>query len=149
MLVKEACTPDVVCCGAQTNALDAARLMRHHHVGDVVVVDNEDEERTPIGIVTDRDLAVKVVAGGLDPATTAVTTLMRSPVVIAQESEDCAQVIERMRMHGVRRVPVVDGQGIVVGIVTLDDLLRMIVTHANALLNVMEKSAKAEWHALR
>jgi predicted transcriptional regulator len=90
-----------------------------------------------------------VIAGGLDPATIVVTALMQNPVVIVQESEDCAQVIERMSMHGVRRVPVVDGQGMVVGIVTLDDLLRMIVTHANALLNVMEKSAKAERHALR
>jgi len=149
MLVKEICTPDVVCCGADAHALDAARLMRHHHVGDVVVVDHEDEERSPLGIVTDRDLAVKVVADGLDPATTSVRALMRTPVVIAHETEDSAVVIERMRLHGVRRVPVVDGEGVVTGIVTLEDMLRMIVTDAGLLLGVMDKGAKSERHGLR
>jgi CBS domain-containing protein len=123
--------------------------MRQHHVGDVVVVADEDEERSPLGIVTDRDLAVKVIAGGLDPSTTRVATLMRTPVVIAQESEDSVPVLERMRMHGVRRVPVVDGQGVVVGIVTLDDILRMIVTDAAALVEVMDKGAKSERRGLR
>jgi CBS domain containing-hemolysin-like protein len=74
---------------------------------------------------------------------------MRTPVVIAQESEDSVPVLERMRMHGVRRVPVVDGQGVVVGIVTLDDILRMIVTDAAALVEVMDKGAKSERRGLR
>jgi CBS domain-containing protein len=149
MLIGEVCTPDVVCCGAQANALGVARLMRQHHVGDVVVVDNEDEARSPLGIVTDRDLAVKVMADGLDPSTTTVATLMHTPVVIAQDSEDSAQVIERMRKHGVRRVPIVDAHGVVVGIVTLDDLLRMIVADASALLDVMDKGVKSERRVLR
>jgi CBS domain-containing protein len=149
MLMKDVYTPDVVCCSVQASALDAATLMREHHVGDVVVVDNEDEERTPLGIVTDRDLAVKVVAGGLDPSTTRVATLMHTPVVIAQASEDSVPVLERMRTHGVRRVPVVNGEGVVVGIVTLDDILRMIVTDAAGLVEVVDKGAKSERRALR
>src|SRR5271165_1548216 len=137
MLLKEVCTTDVVCCGVQTTALEAARLMRQRHVGDLVVVDDPQDARIPLGIVTDRDLAIEVLGTALDPATTSVSCLMRTPVVIAHESEDTAEVIERMRAQGVRRVPVVGPQGSTVGIITLDDLLRVFVTEAAALLEIM------------
>ena len=149
MLLKDVCTPEVVCCGAQTSALEAARLMRHKHVGDLVVVDDPKEERTPLGVVTDRDLVVEVLGNERDPATITVASLMHTPVVIAQETEDTSQVIERMRMHGVRRVPVVDQQGGVVGIITLDDLLRLFVADASALLDIMAKGQRREQHSRR
>jgi CBS domain-containing protein len=149
MLLKEVCTPNVVCCGPQTTALEAARLMRHRHVGDLVVVDNPNDEGVPLGVVTDRDLVVEILGNGLDPGTTMVGSLMRKPVVIAHESEDTAQVIERMRTHGVRRVPVVGRDGQAVGIVTLDDLLRLFVADAGALLDIMTKGRTNEERARR
>lgn len=144
MLLKDVCTPNVICCGAQTSALQAARLMRQRHVGDVVVVDNPEDESVPLGIVTDRDLVVEVLGNGLDPAQTTVGSLMRTPVVIANEAEDTAQVIERMRAHGVRRLPVVAGEGEVVGIITLNDLLRLFVADASALLDIITKGQTKE-----
>ena len=149
MLIKDIFTPNVACCGPQITALEAARLMRREHVGDLVVVDNPREEGIPMGIVTDRDIVVEVLGNGLDPAKTTVGSLMRKPVVIAYETEDTAQLIERMRAHGVRRVPVVANEGEVVGIVTLDDLLRVLVTDASALLEVMTKARVNEQHARR
>lgn len=144
MLVREVCTPEAVLCRPETSALEAARLMRHKHVGDLIVVDDPDDERTPLGVVTDRDLVVEVLAAGLEPSTTTVASLMRTPVVVANESEDTSQVIERIRTHGVRRIPVVDDQGAVVGIVTLNDLLGQLVGDARALLEVMAKGQKHE-----
>jgi CBS domain-containing protein len=149
MLLKEICTPNVVCCGAQTSVLQAARLMRQKHVGDVVVVDDPHDEGIPLGIVTDRDLVLEVLGNGLDPATTTLGSLMRTPVVIAHESEDTSQVIERMRAHGVRRVPVVGHEGETVGIVTLDDLLRLMVADASALLGIMNTAQSHEQHSRR
>ncbi len=149
MLLREVCTPDVVCCSAQISALEAARLMRHKHVGDLVVVDDPKKERTPLGVITDRDLVVEVLGNERDPAATIVGTLLHTPVVIAQESEDTSQLIERMRAHGIRRVPVVDQQGGVVGIITLDDLLRLFVTDASALLDIMAKGQQREQHSRR
>jgi len=149
MLLKEICTANVVCCGPQTTVLQAASLMRHRHVGDVVVVDNPNDEGIPLGIVTDRDIVVEVLGNGLDPAKTTVGSLMRKPLIIAQESEDTAQVIERMRAHGVRRLPVVANEGEVVGIVTLNDLLRQFVTDASALLGIMTKGQINEQHTRR
>ncbi len=125
MLLKDFCTTNVASCGPQTTVLQAASLMRQRHVGDLVVVDDPQDEGIPLGIVTDRDIVVEVLGNGLDPAKTTVGSLMRKPVVIAHESEDTTQVIERMKTHGVRRLPVVAREGEVVGIITLDDLLRL------------------------
>jgi CBS domain-containing protein len=149
MLLKDVCTAAVVCCSPQTSAMQAASLMRHKHVGDLVVVDDPQEDGVPLGIVTDRDLAIEVLGNGLDPAKTTVGSLMRKPVVIAHESEDTARVIERMREHGVRRLPVVGHDGEVVGIITLDDLLRLFVADAGALLDIMSKGQKIEQHSRR
>ena len=149
MKLKEMCTAGVVCCGAQTTAHEAARLMRHKHVGDVVVVDDPGEEGVPLGIVTDRDLVVQVLGNDLDPAKTTVGQLMRKPIVIAHETEDTSEVIARMRSQGVRRIPVVAREGEVVGIVTLDDLLRQCVVDANGLVDIMNRAQSSEQHSRR
>ena len=149
MLIKEICMGNVVVCDPQTSALQAASLMRHRHVGDVVVVDNPVSEGVPLGVVTDRDLVVEVLGNGLDPAKTNVGSLMRTPVVIARESEDTATVIERMRTHGVRRVPVIAGEGEIIGIVILNDLLKAVIADAGALLEVMTKGQLNEMHNRR
>lgn len=149
MLLKEVCTANVVCCGPHITVLQAASLMRHRHVGDLVVVDEPEDEGVPLGIVTDRDIVVEVLGNGLDPAKTTVGTLMRTPVVVAHESEDTAQVIERMQAHGVRRLPVVAHEGEVVGIITLNDLLRLFVADANSLLGILTKGQINEQHSRR
>jgi len=149
MMIKDIFTPNVACCGPQTSALEAARMMRHGHVGDLVVVDDPREEGVPLGIITDRDLVVEVLSNGLDPAKTTVGSLVRKPVVIAYDTEDTSQLLERMRAHGVRRMPVVANEGEVVGIVTLDDLLRLFVGDAGALLDIMTKARANEQHGRR
>jgi CBS domain-containing protein len=143
MLVAETCTPDVVCCRPQASALEAARLMREKHVGDVVVVSDPEGERVPIGVITDRDLAIEVLAHGRDAASITLASLIRTPVVIARDSEDTRTVIERMHAHGVRRIPVVDARGVLRGIVTLDDLLRMLLSDMQLLF---EAEARAQRH---
>lgn len=149
MLLKEFCTTNVASCGPQTTVLQAANLMRQRHVGDLVVVDDPQDEGIPLGIVTDRDIVIEVLGKGLDPAKTMVASLMRTPVVIAHESEDTTQVIERMKTHGVRRLPVVAREGEVVGIITLDDLLKVFVADANGLLDIMAKGQSNEQHTHR
>jgi CBS domain-containing protein len=149
MLLKDACTPDVVCCSGATSALEAARIMRHKHVGDLVVVDDPDDGRIPLGIVTDRDIVVEVLGQGLDPSAINLASLMHTPVVIAHESEDTSSLVERMRAHGVRRVPVVNQNGALVGIVTLDDLLKILVAAISALTEITDKGQRREQHLRR
>jgi CBS domain-containing protein len=149
MLVAEACTADVVCCRPQASALEAARLMRQKHVGDVVVVDDPDGERVPMGVITDRDLAIEVLGNGRDAASTTVSSLVRTPVVIAKDSEDTRVVIERMHAHGVRRIPVVDARGVLLGIVTLDDLLKTLLSDMQLLLEAETRAQRREQSARR
>jgi CBS domain-containing protein len=144
MLLKEICTPDVVYCTPETNIIAAARIMRQKHVGDLIVVDDPNGEQTPLGIVTDRDIVVEVLGKELNPATTLVRDIMRTPVVIAQSTEDSSQAIERMRAHGVRRVPVMGEGRKLIGIVSLDDLLKHLAADANALVDVVDRQQRGE-----
>jgi CBS domain-containing protein len=142
MRVSEICTAEVVCCGPRTTALEAARLMRQKQVGDVVIVSDPERERVPLGVVTDRDLATEVLGNGRDAAIMPLASLARTPVVIAAQSEDVHEVLERMRVHGVRRVPVVDGRGALVGIVTVDDLLGALFEDLQMLLSTTRRAPR-------
>ncbi len=144
MRIGDICTSDVVCCAPDTTALEAARLMRSRHVGDVVVVTDVEKERVPVGVVTDRDLAIEVLGNGREAAIMPLSSLVRSPVVIAADYEDVHAALERMRAHGVRRMPVVDDRGALVGIVTLDDLLGALLADMHALLETTGKAQRRE-----
>jgi CBS domain-containing protein len=149
MLLRDVCMPDVVFCSADTRVNEAAHLMRHRHVGDLVIVEDPAGDRIPLGVVTDRDIVVEVLANNLDPATTTVADIMRTPVVIAADNEDTEQAMERMRAHGVRRLPVVGAGGALVGIVTLDDLLKVLAADAAILLDIVAKAQTHEHRARR
>lgn len=149
MLLKDLCTTDVVCCTPESRILDAARLMRQKHVGDLVVVSESDGDQTPIGMVTDRDIVIEVLGKGLDPNTISVRDIMRSPTVIARDSDNAAQAIERMRVHGVRRIPVMTEDRKLVGIVSLDDLFRQLVADANAMVEVIAREQSHEQRTRR
>lgn len=99
-------------------AYQAARAMADNHIGAVLVSDEDGLA----GIVTDRDLALAVLGGGLDPRTTRLGDVMSEDVVVCDIGKDVSEVVGLMREHGIRRVPVME-KGRPVGLVTLDDLL--------------------------
>jgi CBS domain-containing protein len=144
MKLKELCILDVACCHKDTTVAEAARLMRQHHTGDLVVIDESDGTREPVGVVTDRDIVMEVIARGHDPGHTQVSAVMGSPVVVASGSENVATAIDRMRTHGVRRLPIVDDSGAVFGILTLDDLYRALAEHTAALAAIVTKEQTRE-----
>jgi CBS domain-containing protein len=126
MLIGDICTREVVQCDRTTSALDVARLMRHSHVGNVVVVDQPNGKKVAIGIVTDRDLVVQVMAAERDPLATTAADIMSPGLITVSERSTVYETAELMRFKGVRRIPVVDEDGGLLGIVTLDDLLAEI-----------------------
>ncbi len=97
----------------------AARRLRDHHVGCLVVT----REGRPVGILTDRDIAVRVVAEGRDPTTTPIDDVLTFDPLTLRESDTIDAAARCMQEHGVRRLPIVDDDGTVAGIVTADDLL--------------------------
>lgn len=144
MKLKDACVIEAVCCLPDITIDAAARAMRQNHVGDLIVVDDADEEREPIGILTDRDIIVEVIALGRDPATVKVNEVMTKNPVIASAAEDTSTALERMRSQGVRRLPVVDDGGFVLGIITLDDLLRVHAEEGAAIAQVVSNAQRRE-----
>lgn len=144
MKLKDLCVLDVACCHKSTTIAEAARLMRQHHTGDLVIIDDTDGSPEPVGIVTDRDIVMEVVAKSHDPSRTQVSEVMASPIVVASGSENVATAIERMRAQGVRRLPIVDDSGAVFGILTLDDLYRALAEHTAALADIVAKEQKRE-----
>ncbi|NIA54801.1 CBS domain-containing protein [Massilia sp. TW-1] len=136
MEVGKLCTVDIICCARDESVQGAAFLMRKHHVGDIVVVDDTDSQRTPAGIVTDRDIVVSVVALGLDPNGLQVGDIMTDDLLTADEHDDVNVIIERMRLRGIRRVPVVGEGGRLVGIVSADDLLGFLAEEMEDLARI-------------
>jgi CBS domain-containing protein len=126
MCIGKFCKRNVVCATCDATIVEAAHLMRSNHVGDVIIVDEADKERRPIGIVTDRDIVVEVISAGLDPNLVKLGDLLLRPLVTVDEHTGYAETIRVMTAKGVRRMPVVNEAGMLVGIVTLDDVLHQL-----------------------
>lgn len=147
MRIGEICIRDVVCAGRSTSVQDAARLMRSHHVGNVVVVDNRAGDRIPVGIVTDRDITVGVVASGADALQLTVEDIMGPELITAPENQGAFETVEQMARSGVRRLPVVDRHGLLVGIVTVDDLVEFLTMHLSELSRAIARERRKEIEA--
>ena len=126
MSIGKFCRRNVVCAVPDTTIVDAAQLMRRNHIGDLIVVDSMGAERRPIGIVTDRDIVVEVVSVGLDPGMVKVGDLLTRPLVTVDEDTGYADTIRLMAARGVRRMPVVSKAGLLVGIISFDDLFHQL-----------------------
>ena len=144
MPISEICNREVVIVQPNDTALEAARLMRQHHVGDVVVVEDRGGVRIPVGVVTDRDLVVEIMAPELDAATITVGDIMVPDLVTVKENTGMFEAIEYMRAKGVRRLPVVNDSGALVGILTLDDLLELLAEELLALAKLVKYEQKKE-----
>ena len=144
MNAGEICNREVVVAYRDTGLSEAARLMREHHVGSLIVVVDRAKERVPVGILTDRDIVVEVLGNGLDPANTTVADVMSGKLVIAHEGEDTAVAVERMHQHGVRRVPVVNRHGSLIGVFTLDDALKLHAARAAEFVEIATKGQTRE-----
>lgn len=126
MKIGEYCNRDVVTISPKEPLRAAAELMRKHHVGDVVVVDRDGGYLAPLGILTDRDIVVEVLAEGVGLDDVAVGDAMTREPVTAYESEELLTALERMRENAVRRLLVVNEKDELAGIVTVDDFIGLV-----------------------
>ncbi len=138
------CNHVVVVVERDAPLLTAARRMREQHVGCVVVVDGGGPQRHVAGILTDRDIVTAVVAEGRDPQRLRVADAMTTRVVTARESDVFAELLLTMRRKGLRRLPVVDAGGALVGLLTLDDLLEVMARQMRAIAQAIEREQQRE-----
>ena len=146
MPIGEFCNREVVFATRKTTIPAAAQLMRKSHVGDLVVVDVVNGRRVPVGIVTDRDIVVEIIAKSLDFNDFTVGDIMSPQLVSVQESEGVFETIELMRNKGVRRIPVVDREGGLEGVVSADDILDLLAEEMTELAKVSPRERSREAH---
>ena len=134
MAVIELARTDVVTVAPDAGVADVASLMDEASVGSVVVVEDE----RPVGLVTDRDLALAVVSRGADPASLAASDVMTADPVTVDASDSIYEALSRASEAGVRRVPVVDGDGRLAGIATFDDFLVLLASELGKLSTIVQ-----------
>lgn len=138
MSVGPICLREVVLADPNESVLAAARRMREHRVGTLVIVDDMEK---PVGLLTDRDLALRVVAAGRDPATVSVGAVMTANPRTVSESTPIESALSLMRSGSLRRLPVVNADGKLVGIVSLDDVLGLLVEEFVLIGGLLEREA--------
>jgi CBS domain-containing protein len=144
MNIGEICTRRVIIAPRETSLRDAAKLMREEHTGDIVITEQVGDRRSPIGILTDRDLVIEILAEDVTPAGLTVGDVMTENPVTAREGDGIFETIQLMRAEGVRRVPVVDRSGSLVGIVSLDDFLEILAEEFGNLTTLIRQERRRE-----
>jgi CBS domain-containing protein len=148
MKIGEVCNREVTFAYEHERLDDAAKLMRKHHVGSLIVVAKDDPRgRVPVGVLTDRDIVVEVLTGGLDYRTVTVGEVMTRDPISVSDDEDVLEALKIMRRRGVRRLPVITRTGTLAGIVTIDDLLELFAEQLDDLVKAIASEQSREVRA--
>lgn len=141
MSVSKICVRDVDVISPDESAMVAARRMHSRKVGTLVVVDNEAR---PVGIVTDRDLTIRVLAEGRDGATTPIRNVLTRSLRTVHEDDAIEDALGAMREGPFRRIPVVNDDGKLVGLLSLDDVLELLAEEFACIGRLLEAEAPTE-----
>jgi CBS domain-containing protein len=144
MPINECCSTSVVTCGTEASVPQVAELMRRNHVGAIVVTAGGEFEKVPVGIITDRDIVLETVALQLDVPVFTAGDIMSAPVIVAHENEGIIETLRRMRTSSIRRLPVVREDGTLLGIVSSDDLLKLLATELSMMTGAIVDQREAE-----
>lgn len=143
--IGEICNPEVVTIDHRASVFEAARLMRDHHVGSLIIVDPESTTpNKPLGILTDRDLVVEIMAKDAPEEAVRVGDLMGPELLTGRHTDGVWETILRMRAMGVRRMPVVDKSGNLAGILAMDDLLQFLAGELTDLVRLVRRERLRE-----
>ena len=139
------CTKKVATATRELSIVDAAVRMRNSHVGDLVVTKPKNGREFPIGMLTDRDIVISGVATrGGDVSKLSVGDIMTDVIILVREDDDLETVLRTMRSNGVRRVPVVDHDDALVGIVAFDDIVAYFAGEMKNLARVVSSGNLTE-----
>lgn len=138
------CNRVVVFATEDMSLKEAAQLMRDQHVGSLVVVREAAAGRVVVGMLTDRDIVIVAMARDFDPQTLRVADIMSTELITARPEDAISDVLAAMRRHGVRRVPVTGDDDVLIGIVTLDDLLEIMAEEMQGFVQAIISEQKRE-----
>lgn len=144
MPIGELCNREVVFATRKTKITEAAQLMLQYHVGDLVVVDLIQEKRVPVGIVTDRDIVVKIIGKSLSVDDFTVGDIMSGQLITVKEKEGMIETVRLMRANGIRRIPVINEEEELEGIISVDDILDLLAEELTELAKVSPREQAYE-----
>ncbi len=144
MTISAICSREVITVHRDATVLHAATLMRQYHVGDVVVIEDRKGKSVPVGIITDRDIVIELVATELDCRVITAGDIMLTHLAVVKEDAGIFDAIQLMSTKGIRRLPVVDADGGLLGIVTLDDVLLLLAKEFGTLAKLVRHEQKNE-----
>jgi CBS domain-containing protein len=136
-----------VAIASSADAADAAKLMREEHVGFLIVHQQADPLQRPLGVLTDRDLVLGVMARDVDPHAVTVDDVMTRQPLIANEDDELSDMLQGMRLAGIRRVPVVDARGALTGIMAIDDAIDVVTGLMCDIAGSIKSEQRQEWRA--
>jgi CBS domain-containing protein len=145
MSIGEICTRDVIVANRKDSVLDVAKLMRKYHVGDVVIVDQSMDQNFPVGIITDRDIVLELVAKEIGVGSVMAEDVMSTDLLIAEENEQLTGLVQQMQSKGVRRVPVINAKGGLIGIISEDDIVEIIGEQLSNLASLVNRGGHREY----
>lgn len=144
--VGQICNRAMVFAYKSMSVSEAARLMLEQHVGSLVVVEETGQGRAIVGMLTDRDIVVAVVARDFNAQTVRIADVMSSHPIVCRADDSMTDALSQMHHHGIRRIPVTDAQDILLGIVTLDDMLKIVAEQLQTIVHVVDTEKKREVH---
>lgn len=144
MSISSVFNPNVATIGADRDVAEAAVLMRQEHVGDLIVVARRGSANVPVGILTDRDIVVGVVAKNVAPDSVTVGDTMTRNLLTVREDASMEFAMREMRRYGVRRAPVVRANGDLVGVIALDDLVQHLAVQLARLADLIRVEQESE-----
>jgi len=135
MTITELCHNKIVAVDSQCSIQAAAKVMKDNNVGDVLVVRNQK----PVGILTDRDIVIRLAADAIDLDLVTVGNVMSEDLVVFDEHADIKEAIDTMAEKGVRRAPIINAAGTIIGITSVDDLLILLADELNKISKLLQK----------
>ena len=144
MAIGEFCNREVIIASKNSTIKELTKLMRQHHVGDVVIVEDKAGHNIPVGIVTDRDIVLELVVEDVDLNACMAGDIMSFELVTVKESDGIWETLQQMRSKGIRRIPVVNEQNALVGIISADDLLELITEEMSDLVKIISRQQRKE-----
>ena len=144
MDVNLICNHNVATIGKSLGVAEAARLMREQHVGNLIVVETRGNASVPVGILTDRDIVIGVVAKHVAPETVTVSDAMTRDLLTVREDASLEFALREMRRYGVRRAPVVRANGDLVGVIAVDDVIQHLAEQLGRLADLIRIEQDAE-----
>ena len=144
MKIGEICNRSVITTSKDASILEVAQEMRTHHIGDVIVTERADGAEKPIGIMTDRDIVIELLAEEIALDTVDVGDVMSTTLVTAPHDADLFETIRFMGIKGVRRIPVLDDDGGLYGILSVDDMLSVLTKELSFIAEISGRQIERE-----